>query len=472
MALEIATRIQDLVATNPVGATDFVSQGDDHLRTIKAAVQGSLPNLGSGQVTASAEELSIMDGATLSTAELNILDGVTLTAAQINDAARLGAVNAFTAANSFSVSVTFGAPILAAAGSAAAPAYSFTAAANAGLYNNAGNGELRMAYGGTDVAAWNASYLSAFVPLYHSDGSAAAPSVTFRSDPNTGMYRVSSDNLGFAVAGAIGLQIDQLGRLFPTSNIYAANGAVATPAYAFLNDADTGLYSLSANAIGIAAGGALSGFLTTTGMYTVNGTVSNPSFSFINDSDSGIYSNGADDMRFAVGGALYAAMLAAGTPRVSMQKVTALQDGTAATPGLMFENDQNTGLYSIGADALGFAEGGAGYRIGYRNIPQNSQSANYTAVLADSGKHLLHPSGGGAGDTFTIPANGSVAYELGTAITFVNRDSNSLSIAITTDTLILAGTTSTGTRTLAQNGVATAIKVESTTWVISGSGLS
>lgn len=109
---------------------------------------------------------------------------------------------------------------------------------------------------------------------------------------------------------------------------------------------------------------------------------------------------------------------------------------------------------------------------GFRNLPQNTQSANYTCVLADSGKMIYHPSGGGAGDTFTIPANASVAYPNGTVLTFINRDSNDLSIAITTDSMFLAGTTTTGTRTLAQNGIATAVKTASTIWLISGTGLS
>ncbi len=58
MSLETGTRIADLVATNPVGATDFVSQGDDHIRLIKACVQGSFPNLGSTAVTRTAEQLN------------------------------------------------------------------------------------------------------------------------------------------------------------------------------------------------------------------------------------------------------------------------------------------------------------------------------------------------------------------------------------------------------------------------------
>jgi hypothetical protein len=109
--------------------------------------------------------------------------------------------------------------------------------------------------------------------------------------------------------------------------------------------------------------------------------------------------------------------------------------------------------------------------VGFRNIPQNSQSANYTLVLADSGKHIYHPSTDANARTFTIPANGSVAYPLGTAITFINQTSQVVSIAITTDTMNLSPAGTTGTRSLAQYGVATAVKVTSTSWIISGTGL-
>ncbi len=110
--------------------------------------------------------------------------------------------------------------------------------------------------------------------------------------------------------------------------------------------------------------------------------------------------------------------------------------------------------------------------LGFRNIPQNSQSAAYTTVLEDAGKHILHPSGDANARTFTIDSNANVAYALGTAITFINRTSQVVTIAITTDTMTLAGTTSTGSRSLAQNGIATAIKDTTTGWLISGTGLS
>jgi sugar lactone lactonase YvrE len=109
--------------------------------------------------------------------------------------------------------------------------------------------------------------------------------------------------------------------------------------------------------------------------------------------------------------------------------------------------------------------------VGYKNIPQNSQSAAYTLVLADAGKHIFHPSTDANARTYTIPANSSVAYPIGTAITFINMTSQVVTIAITTDTMYLSAAGTTGSRSLAQYGSATAIKMTSTTWLISGSGL-
>lgn len=110
--------------------------------------------------------------------------------------------------------------------------------------------------------------------------------------------------------------------------------------------------------------------------------------------------------------------------------------------------------------------------VGFRGIPQNSQSAAYTLVLSDAGKHILHPSADTTVRTFTIPANASVAFPIGTSVTFINQNAGGvITIAITTDTMRLAGAGTTGSRTLAANGIATAVKVTSTEWIISGVGL-
>jgi hypothetical protein len=108
--------------------------------------------------------------------------------------------------------------------------------------------------------------------------------------------------------------------------------------------------------------------------------------------------------------------------------------------------------------------------VGFRNTPVNSQSAAYTLVLADSGKTIFHPVADDNARTFTIPANSSVAYPVGTVISFVNLQ-NTVTIAITTDTMYLANDGDTGNRTLAEYGMASAMKVDSTSWIISGNGL-
>ncbi len=117
------------------------------------------------------------------------------------------------------------------------------------------------------------------------------------------------------------------------------------------------------------------------------------------------------------------------------------------------------------------ATGGTGNTgaTGPTNLPANPQSTAYTTVLADAGGMVNHPASDANARTFTI--DGSVSYPVGTTITFTNLTTQVLSIAISTDTLYLAGAGTTGTRTLAQYGIATALKLTSTTWLISGAGL-
>lgn len=62
MALESATYISDLVATNPT-SSDPKSQGDDHLRLVKSTLQATFPNV-AGAVTATHTELNYVDGVT------------------------------------------------------------------------------------------------------------------------------------------------------------------------------------------------------------------------------------------------------------------------------------------------------------------------------------------------------------------------------------------------------------------------
>jgi hypothetical protein len=109
--------------------------------------------------------------------------------------------------------------------------------------------------------------------------------------------------------------------------------------------------------------------------------------------------------------------------------------------------------------------------IGFINVPQNSQSAAYTTVLADAGKVIFHPASDANARTFTIAANSSVEYPIGTVIAFCNMTSQVVTIVIATDTMYLGGQGTTGNRSLAQYGLANALKITSTSWIITGTGL-
>ncbi len=105
---------------------------------------------------------------------------------------------------------------------------------------------------------------------------------------------------------------------------------------------------------------------------------------------------------------------------------------------------------------------------GGSGLTVNNQTGNYTTLLTDAGKIIRHTSSAGSGDTITIDSQANVAWVDGTCLTFDNRDlTNNLTIAITTDTLRIAGSTITGSYTLRPGCVTTAVFSDADNeWVI------
>ena len=159
-----------------------------------------------------------------------------------------------------------------------------------------------------------------------------------------------------------------------------------------------------------------------------------------------------------------------------------LQDTTAVTATSFQHSGGQTELWQYNSStwtqrmritATGYLQtpddGGTEQTVGWRDLPGTAIATNYTTVLADRGKAIGTTT---SGLTATIAANASVAYPNGTVLTFFNRSAGNLLIAINSDNLIFAGTATTGTRTLAPTGIATAFKSNTTEWLISGAGLS
>jgi len=104
----------------------------------------------------------------------------------------------------------------------------------------------------------------------------------------------------------------------------------------------------------------------------------------------------------------------------------------------------------------------ANYQIGYRDLPQIS---TFGTLVADAGGKHYYGSG-----TITIPASGTLNFAIGTAILVIASASTTVSAAVGV-TLIWAGVGTTGSRTLAQYGEASLVKVATDTWYISGVGI-
>ena len=99
-----------------------------------------------------------------------------------------------------------------------------------------------------------------------------------------------------------------------------------------------------------------------------------------------------------------------------------------------------------------------------RDIVNNGQSGAYVLVASDNGKMINITTGG-------VTVNISV-FSAGNNITIYNNSASSQTITQGTSvTMYLAGTATTGNRTLAQRGICTIVCVSAGVFVISGAGL-
>ena len=98
-----------------------------------------------------------------------------------------------------------------------------------------------------------------------------------------------------------------------------------------------------------------------------------------------------------------------------------------------------------------------------RNIPQNSQTLNYTLVAADAGKHISTT------NNVTIPAG---VFSTGDAITIINNSGSNVTVTCSAITTYLANNTSSKSSLLLKaRGVCTFIFVSASQCYGAGAGL-
>jgi len=268
---------------------------------------------------------------------------------------------------------------------------------------------------------------------------------TFASGTTNGAFSVTPSG-----GSAQSVSIYGLGSMaYATTTDYAALAGATFTGSVALN----GGFSVDSTAFSVAdttGNTSIAGTLAVTGNTTLTGDLAvNGGDLTTTSATATLFNTNATTLN--IGGAATTVSFGAATGTTTINNnlsVTGTITGSPATPG-------NT----TSADS-----------VGYVGMPQVTNPASpYGITAADAGKHIYMTT---TGRTITIPANSATPLEVGTTIVVINGNSVSTTINITTDTLRLANSSSTGTRTLASNGMCTLVKVASTEWIASGTGLS
>lgn len=158
-----------------------------------------------------------------------------------------------------------------------------------------------------------------------------------------------------------------------------------------------------------------------------------------------------------------------GVGSLGQQSANAVAITGGTSSNLVISSSTISGMTFSGAGAKTFP-GTSSASLGYLGIPVNVQAGTYTTVLSDQGGRITNPSTATGTSTFTLGGIAGVGYPGDTAISFVNLGTAAL-VLVAADTMTLANSTSTGARSLARNGIATAVVVGTGAWLASGAGL-
>jgi len=106
--------------------------------------------------------------------------------------------------------------------------------------------------------------------LKNIDGTAVAPAVTFSSEGTLGIYRAAAGVLGIAAGGALVLSIASTGLTF-TNPLVIPVGTAAAPSLTFTSNTNTGIYSPATNQVAVTTNGVGRVFVDASGNVGIGG---------------------------------------------------------------------------------------------------------------------------------------------------------------------------------------------------------
>jgi hypothetical protein len=254
-------------------------------------------------------------------------------------------------------------------GTAALPSFTFINDPNTGLYSF-GADSLGLAVGGTFRANWTTGIHTLRLQVQCIDGTSAVPAYSFENDPDTGWYRPTTNTLLGSAGGAPAFGFDASAVYVAAGHtLYIQDGTAAAPGIRFDSDSDTGMYRLTTNAIGFSCGGTFrggwdataGGFYNRMQQWNQDGSAAAPSYSFEADTNTGVYSVGTNQLGISADGARVIHIVSLTTSGMTVRFDSGqigVQNGTAVAPAYSFVGDPDTGIYRAGTDTIGFAAAG------------------------------------------------------------------------------------------------------------------
>lgn len=321
-------------------------------------------------------------------------------------------------------------------GTEAIPALSFVSDEDTGIYKAAA-GTLAITADATNVVSFAKGLTTYSSLLQLQAGTAAEPAIRFTAE-KTGLFQ-SAKKLGVSIAGVERLSISDVS-VSTNTKFAAPAGTAAAPSITFGNDTNTGLYSVAADQIGITTNGTVATIFTNTEVINKiqvrvpTGTLATPGIVFDGDINTGMFRDGAitgeDNITFCANGAKVFQVTPTYTNPLAPVK---LINGTVAAPGLCFDGDVKSGMYFAGGTVKTTIAGVDRLSISAGNIVANTavtvgtNALNFAKASAQStadgtlqfkAEHATTPFTFGVGTTvFAAIASNSISLPVGTTAT-------------------------------------------------------